>query len=164
VCAPDDGWKYHPIHVEQFPEINKLCNDASCWKCTGIYLTMHGPLKVKFVFHILPETFLILRRLQRYISINVYGSSCKVRVILIISYGNFNLTDIFSKTLQISSFMKICPVGAEFFHADGRTNERTDTTNLTPLFAIFLPRLPLVLLYKLGYYCILLKKYLSDSF
>jgi hypothetical protein len=37
VCAPDDGWKYHPKHVEQFPDINKLCNDASCWinfRCT----------------------------------------------------------------------------------------------------------------------------------
>jgi hypothetical protein len=31
VCAPDDGWRYHPKHVEQFPEINKLCNVASCW-------------------------------------------------------------------------------------------------------------------------------------
>jgi hypothetical protein len=31
VCAPVDGWKYHPKHVEQFPEINKLCNVASCW-------------------------------------------------------------------------------------------------------------------------------------
>jgi len=30
VCAPDDGWKYHPKHVEQFPDINKLCNVASC--------------------------------------------------------------------------------------------------------------------------------------
>jgi hypothetical protein len=30
-CAPDDGWKYHPKHVEQFPDINKLCNVASCW-------------------------------------------------------------------------------------------------------------------------------------
>jgi hypothetical protein len=28
VCAPDDGWKYHPKHVEQFPVINKLCNVA----------------------------------------------------------------------------------------------------------------------------------------
>ena len=26
VCAPDDGWRYHPKHVEQFPEINQLCN------------------------------------------------------------------------------------------------------------------------------------------
>ena len=26
MCAPDDGWGYHPKHVEQFPDINKLCN------------------------------------------------------------------------------------------------------------------------------------------
>jgi len=31
VCAPDDGWRYHPKHIEQFPEINELCNVASCW-------------------------------------------------------------------------------------------------------------------------------------
>jgi hypothetical protein len=31
LCPPDDGWKYHPKHVEQFPDINKLCNVASCW-------------------------------------------------------------------------------------------------------------------------------------
>jgi hypothetical protein len=31
VCAPDDGWKYHSKHVEQFPDINKLRNVASCW-------------------------------------------------------------------------------------------------------------------------------------
>ena len=31
VCAPDDGWRYHPKHVEQFPEINRMCNVASCW-------------------------------------------------------------------------------------------------------------------------------------
>src|SRR5215475_14954331 len=31
VCVPDDGWKYHPKHVEQFPDINKLCDIASCW-------------------------------------------------------------------------------------------------------------------------------------
>jgi hypothetical protein len=31
VCAPDDGWRYHPKHVEQFPDINKLYNVASCW-------------------------------------------------------------------------------------------------------------------------------------
>jgi hypothetical protein len=24
--TPDDGWKYHPKYVEQFPDINKLCN------------------------------------------------------------------------------------------------------------------------------------------
>ena len=38
VCPPDDRWKYHPKHVEQFPDINKLCNVGSCWIYTGIYL------------------------------------------------------------------------------------------------------------------------------
>jgi hypothetical protein len=43
--APDDGWKYHPKHVEQFPDINKLCNVASC--C--IYI---GTLLVHPILHI----------------------------------------------------------------------------------------------------------------
>jgi len=30
VCAPDDGWRYHPKHVEQFPEINLVYIVASC--------------------------------------------------------------------------------------------------------------------------------------
>jgi hypothetical protein len=29
--AADDGWWYHPKHVEQFSDINKLCNVAYCW-------------------------------------------------------------------------------------------------------------------------------------
>jgi hypothetical protein len=41
VCAPDDGWKYHPKHVEQFPDINKLCNVTSCWIYIEILLRAH---------------------------------------------------------------------------------------------------------------------------
>jgi hypothetical protein len=37
VCAPDDGWRYHPKHVEQSPHIKKLCKGASC----GIYIGIH---------------------------------------------------------------------------------------------------------------------------
>jgi hypothetical protein len=37
-AAPDDGWKYHPKHVEQFSDINKLCNVASCWIYIAILL------------------------------------------------------------------------------------------------------------------------------
>ena len=33
--------------VEQFPDINKLCNVASCWIYIRIYLRMHGPLNVR---------------------------------------------------------------------------------------------------------------------
>jgi hypothetical protein len=46
VCAPDDGWKYHLKHVEQFPDINKLCNVASCWIYIGILLGAHPFLHV----------------------------------------------------------------------------------------------------------------------
>ena len=46
VCAPDDGWKYHPKHVEQFTDINKLCNVASCWIYIGILLGAHYILHI----------------------------------------------------------------------------------------------------------------------
>jgi hypothetical protein len=48
VCAPDDGWKYHPKHVEQFPDINKLFNVASSWIYTyiGILLGAHPVLHI----------------------------------------------------------------------------------------------------------------------
>jgi hypothetical protein len=37
-----------------------------------------------------------------------------------------NQTWIFSKNTQILNFMKIRPVGAELFHANGQTDGRTD--------------------------------------
>ena len=43
VCAPDDGWRYQPKHVQQFPEINKLCKVPSCWIYIGIYLQSTEP-------------------------------------------------------------------------------------------------------------------------
>jgi hypothetical protein len=46
VCAPDDGWKYQPKHVEQFPDINTLCNVASCWIYIGILLGAHYILHI----------------------------------------------------------------------------------------------------------------------
>jgi len=47
--APDDGWRYHPKHVERFTDIlvNKLYIVASCWTIIGIYFTMQGPLNLK---------------------------------------------------------------------------------------------------------------------
>jgi len=43
--------------------------------------------------------------------------------------------DRFSKNIQISNFMKICPLVNELFHADewtdGRTDGETDVTELT---------------------------------
>jgi len=37
-----------------------------------------------------------------------------------------NVLDIFSKNNQISYFLNILPIGAEFFHSDGRTDRQTD--------------------------------------
>ena len=42
--APDDERWYHPKRVEQFPDINKLCNVASCWIYIGMsfkYYVIH---------------------------------------------------------------------------------------------------------------------------
>ena len=43
------------------------------------------------------------------------------------------ILDSFSKNTQIWNFMKIRPMGAELFHADGRT----DMTKLTAAFSNF---------------------------
>ena len=37
ICAPDDGWRYHPKHVEQFADINKLYIVVSCWISIDMY-------------------------------------------------------------------------------------------------------------------------------
>ena len=41
---------------------------------------------------------------------------------------------------SIKNFMKICPVGAEFFHVDGRTDGQTDMTKLIVAFLRFCER------------------------
>ena len=48
VCAPDDGWRYHPKRVEQFPDVNKLCKVASCW----IYIEILS----QYLLHVLVST------------------------------------------------------------------------------------------------------------
>jgi hypothetical protein len=49
VCAPDDGWKYHAKYVEQFPDINKLCNVAFCLIYVGTLLGTHPILHISRV-------------------------------------------------------------------------------------------------------------------
>jgi len=49
ILAPDDGWRYHPKHVERFTDINKRYTVASWWTIIGIYFMMHGPQNVKFI-------------------------------------------------------------------------------------------------------------------
>ena len=40
VYAPDDGWRYHPKHVERFPDTNKLCKVAYSRIYIGIYFSL----------------------------------------------------------------------------------------------------------------------------
>jgi hypothetical protein len=97
-------------------------------------------LNIKCVFwfsvQLLSETFLILRRIQQDIIINIHRSSCKVPVILVRFWWNLNLLDRVSKNTQVSNFMKIRPVGAELFHADRQTDRQTDM-KLTVAFRNF---------------------------
>jgi len=48
VCAPDDGWRYHPKHVEQFPD---KINCVTLHLVGYIYwnIMMYGPTNVKKV-------------------------------------------------------------------------------------------------------------------
>jgi hypothetical protein len=64
VCAPDDGWKCHPKHIEQFPDINILCNVACCWIYIGILLGAHCILYISMIRVKLPY------RLWSYIMLN----------------------------------------------------------------------------------------------
>ena len=64
VCAPDDGWRYHPKHVEQFPDSNKLCNVASCCIYIGINIsfivTKALDHEMKTVYHIHKKKYIYL--------------------------------------------------------------------------------------------------------
>ena len=42
VCAPDDGWRYHPT-CRAVSGWNKLCNVASCWTYIRIFLRCTDP-------------------------------------------------------------------------------------------------------------------------
>jgi len=74
----------------------------------------------------LSETFLILRRKERDIILNVHWYSCKFAVILVRFKREFNFLDRCSKNTQKLNLMKICPVEAELFRADGRIGGWTD--------------------------------------
>ena len=75
-----------------------------------------------------------LRRNERDVIINVYRSSCKVPVILVRYYLNLNFLNLFSKNTHIRNLMKIRPVGAELFYANGRTDRHDEAHRRFPQF------------------------------
>ena len=73
------------------------------------------------------ETFLIVRRSERNVIINVHMCSCVVPVILVRFLCNLNFLDMFSQNIKILNFLTIRLVGVELFHADERhTDGQTD--------------------------------------
>jgi len=62
------------------------------------------------------------------------GLHVKYPLFLFDSHETWSIRDRFSKNIQIPNFMKICPVEAEVFHAEGRT----DMTKLIVTFLHFL--------------------------
>ena len=61
-------------------------------------------------------------RIQWDTTINVHMPSCKVSIILDKIERNLNFLNRFMKNTRLSNFMKIHPVGAQLFHADGQTD------------------------------------------
>jgi hypothetical protein len=79
---PDDGWKYHPKHVEQFPDINKLYDDASCWiyEYTGILLGARPVLHINRIkVNITKQTtyMSIIKNIQLILLRDIIGIDCE---------------------------------------------------------------------------------------
>jgi hypothetical protein len=101
-------------------------------------------LNVKFLFwftvQTLSETFLLLRRIRKYVIINMCRFSYKIPGILVRLSRNLSFLDRFSKNTPMRKFIKVRPVGTEIFYADRETDGKTDgRTDMTKLIIAFLP-------------------------
>jgi hypothetical protein len=83
------------------------------------------------------ETFLILRRTERDMVINIHLFSCKVPIFLVRCSRNLNFLDRYSKNTSILNFVKIGPVRAELSHADRRRDQKDGRTDRTRLIVAF---------------------------
>jgi hypothetical protein len=75
----------------------------------------------------------IVRSFERDIIINEHTSSCKVTVIVVWFALKLKLNNRFMTNSE-EIILKICPLGAELFHADERTVGQTNRTNCIVAF------------------------------
>jgi len=102
------------------PNFSSLCNkyhNFRWWGTVAVHKTC-----VCFSLRLLCETFLILRRIRR--NIIIMYTRLHVNYPLFLSYFNETLGRV-SKNTQTSKFMKIRPLGAEFFYAHCETDRQT---------------------------------------
>jgi len=86
-------------------------------------------MRVAILSTILSEIFLEPRKIQRGIIINLRTSSRKMDAFRDRFQWKLNFLNRFSSSSQISDFIKIPLVGAEFFYADGRTDRHDEANN-----------------------------------
>ena len=67
------------------------------------------------------------------------------------------------KKSSLPNFMKIRPVGTEFFHADGRTGSQRDVTKLIEAFGYFASAPKTGFLYGVADRLVILIKYVSEA-
>ena len=89
-----------------------------------------------FSLQLVPETCLILRRIQRDIIVNIHESSCKYSLILL-DFKKLEISRQFLRNIQVSNFMKIRPLGDELFHADEWTDRQADMSKVIIAFRNF---------------------------
>jgi hypothetical protein len=80
---------------------------------------------------------IILRRTERDMIKNVNGLHVNYPLFLSVIKETWTFSTDFLKSTQISNFMKIRPVGAEFFHADLRTDKTMLIVDFQPTWRTF---------------------------
>jgi hypothetical protein len=104
----------------------KYDRDYLCVNKSHFVPVIFEPLCILILYKPRFDTFLILKRFQWDVVINVHKSLCEVPVIPVGFKLNMRFLDRFSKKTYIPSFIKIRPVGGELFHADGQTDRQMD--------------------------------------
>jgi hypothetical protein len=86
------------------------------------------------LYSICPKHFSFQEELSEILSQIYIGFHLKYPLLLSGFNERSDFSKDFRKNTQISNFMKIRPVGAEWFHADGQAHRQADTTKLTVIF------------------------------
>jgi hypothetical protein len=92
---------------------------------------------------------------------NVYGSSCKVGVILVRFEWNLNFLNIFTKSIQIPISWQTVQGGVELFHSDRRTDRNDEANSYFSKFCKSEVRTNFKILLSPLFYCIIIFRFHS---